>query len=59
MGLASIMRAGKPVRLDLTDKDHKRLEEHARKRGLSKASLSRMIILEWLDERDSEKKGAK
>ena len=59
MGLASFMRTGKPVRLDLTEKDHKRLDEHARKKGLSKASLSRMIILEWLDERDKEKKGAK
>jgi len=53
------MRAGKPVRLDLAEKDHKRLEDHARKRGLSKASLSRMIILEWLDARDKEKKEAK
>jgi len=51
------MRTGKPVRLDLGERDHKRLEEHARKRGLGKASLSRMIILEWLDERDKEKRG--
>jgi len=56
MGMASVMRTGKPVRLDLTERDHKRLEEYARKRGLGKASLSRMIILEWLDEKDKEKK---
>jgi hypothetical protein len=49
-------RTGAPVRLDLAEKDHERLERQAKRRGLNKASLSRMIILEWLDEQE---RGAK
>lgn len=39
------VRTGRPVRLDLTEKDHERLEKQAKKRGLNKASTARMIIL--------------
>ena len=49
-------RSGRPVRLDLTEKDHDRMERLAAKRGLSKASLARMVILAWLDEAE---RGAK
>jgi hypothetical protein len=42
----------KAVRLDLTVSDHARLDRQARKRGLTKASYSRMVILEKLDEED-------
>lgn len=45
-------KAARPVRLDLSDADHQRLERCARKRGLNKASYSRMVILEKLDEED-------
>jgi len=51
---AEPVRTGRPVRLDLTEKDHVRLEKQAKKRGLNKASTARMIILEWLDEEESE-----
>jgi hypothetical protein len=52
------VRTGRPVRLDLTEADHERLERHAKRRGLTKASTARMVILEWLDEQDA-KGGAK
>jgi hypothetical protein len=45
-------RSGRPVRLDLTEKDHDRMERHATRRGLSKASLARMVILAWLEEQE-------
>lgn len=47
--------ATKAVRLDLTATDHARLDRQARKRGLTKASYSRMIILEKLDEEEGAK----
>ncbi len=45
----------KAVRLDLTATDHARLDRQAKKRGLTKASYSRMIILEKLDEEEGGK----
>ncbi len=48
------VRTGRPVRLDLTEEDHARLEKQAKKRGLNKASTARMIILAWLDGEESE-----
>ena len=46
-------RSGRPVRLDLPEDDHERLEKCARKCGLNKASYARMAVLERLrtDER--------
>ena len=41
-------RTGRPVRLDLTEQDHKRVEAAAKKLGLSKASYARMVLLERL-----------
>jgi hypothetical protein len=43
------------VRLDLTATDHARLDRQAKKRGLTKASYSRMLILEKLDEEEGAK----
>jgi hypothetical protein len=48
------VRTGRAVRLDLTEADHERLARHATKRGLSKASTARMVVLEWLDEQDAK-----
>jgi hypothetical protein len=42
----------KPVRLDLTPKDHERLDRQARRRGLTMASFARMVILERLEAED-------
>ena len=39
-------RATRPVRLDLSEADHDRLEDQARKLGLSKSSYARMAVLE-------------
>jgi T5orf172 domain len=36
----------RPVRLDLAEADHNRLENQARKLGLSKSSYARMAVLE-------------
>jgi hypothetical protein len=41
-------RAGRPVRLDLSETDHQRLEQCARERGLNKAAYARMAVLERL-----------
>jgi hypothetical protein len=41
--------ATKPVRLELTLADHKRLADQARKRGLSNASYARMAVLERIE----------
>jgi hypothetical protein len=49
-------RAAKPVRLDLAAADHDRLEKQARRRGLTKASCVRMVILEWLEEQEGGSK---
>lgn len=45
------------IRLDLMPKDYERLDHQARKRGLNKASIARMIVLEWLDEQDAKEGG--
>jgi predicted DNA-binding protein len=37
--------ATKPIRLAITPEDHKRLDQCARQRGLTKASYVRMAIL--------------
>lgn len=41
-------RMGRPVRLDLSETDHERLERCAREKGLNKASYARMAVLERL-----------
>ena len=46
----------KAVRLDLTPTDHERLDRQARRRGLTKASCARMVILEWLEEQEEGSK---
>jgi hypothetical protein len=38
-------RTGKAVRLDLSAKDHERLERCSEERGLSKSSYARMAVL--------------
>jgi hypothetical protein len=45
---AQAVRTVRPVRLDLTDVDHERLEKAAREKGLNKASYARMAVLERL-----------
>jgi hypothetical protein len=49
-------RAGKAVRLDLSAKDHDRLDRTARAKGLSKASYARMAVLDRLQQ-DEETRG--
>lgn len=41
-------RVGKAVRLDLSPKDHDRLERASEERGLSKSSYARMAVLAFL-----------
>ena len=41
-------RTGKAVRLDLSAKDHDRLDRAAEGKGLSKASYARMAVLDRL-----------
>jgi hypothetical protein len=48
-------RTGKAVRLDLSPKDHDRLEKAAEERGLSKSSYARMAVLALL--KQDEDKG--
>ena len=43
---AQAVKIVRPVRLDLTDNDHERLERLARERGLNKASYARQAVLE-------------
>jgi hypothetical protein len=47
-------RAGIAVRLELRKEDFDRLEKQARKRGLTKASYSRMAVIERISA-DEEK----
>jgi hypothetical protein len=47
-------RTGKAVRLDLTPKDHKRLESVATTKGLTLASCARMAVLDWLKAMESD-----
>jgi hypothetical protein len=51
---ASQQRVGRPVRLDLTDEVHERLQRQADKLGLNKASYARMALMERL-QADEEK----
>jgi hypothetical protein len=46
MNTVQVEKAARPVRLDLADIDHKRLERCARERGLSKAAYARQAVLE-------------
>jgi hypothetical protein len=47
-------RVGRPVRLDLTEEIHERIETQATKLGLSKASYARQALMERL-RRDEER----
>jgi hypothetical protein len=47
-------RTGKAVRLDLSPKDHARLERASEERGLSKSSFARMAVLALLKEIEEE-----
>jgi hypothetical protein len=55
-------KAAKAVRLELPIADYQRLERHARKLGLNRASFARMAVLKAIGEADEEerrKAGAK
>jgi hypothetical protein len=54
---ATRKRSGKAVRLDLSPKDHDRLEQAAEARGLSKSSYARMAVLTLI--RQDEEGGAR
>ncbi len=41
-----VEKSARPVRLDLSETDHERLERCARERGLNKASYARQAVLE-------------
>jgi hypothetical protein len=43
-------RTAKAVRLDLTAKDHERLDRAATSKGLSKSAFARMAVLDRLKE---------
>jgi hypothetical protein len=51
---AVAIKQDKPIaiRLELKPAAYDRLDKQAQKRGLHKASLARMIILEWMDEQE-------
>lgn len=55
---ATRKRTGKAVRLDLSPKDHDRLEQASEARGLSKSSYARMAVLALIRQ-DEETKGSK
>jgi hypothetical protein len=44
--VAQAEKTARPVRLDLSESDHQRLERLARERGLNKASYARQAVLE-------------
>jgi very-short-patch-repair endonuclease len=46
MNAVQTEKAARPVRLDLSESDHQRLERLARERGLNKASYARQAVLE-------------
>jgi hypothetical protein len=46
MNAVQTEKAARPVRLDLSESDHERLERCARERGLNKASYARQAVLE-------------
>ena len=47
-------RSGKAVRLDLSPKDHDRLERAPEERGLSKSSYARMVVLALIKQDEEE-----
>jgi hypothetical protein len=49
-------RLAKAVRLDLTEKDHERLERVATEKGLNMASYARMAVLAQLRKDEEESK---
>lgn len=51
------VRSGRPVRLDLTEADHKRLERIARDIGLNKAAFARMALMERLTAEEAKRGG--
>ena len=46
MSAVQTEKSARPVRLDLAEADHDRLERLARERGLNKASYARQAVLE-------------
>jgi hypothetical protein len=48
------VKAAKAVRLELPLPDYQRLERHARKLGLNRASFARMAVLRMLDQADED-----
>jgi hypothetical protein len=50
-------RTGKAVRLDLSPKDHDRLDRAAERKGLSKASYARMAVLDRLEQEEELTRG--
>ncbi len=48
------VRSGRPVRLDLSEADHKRMERLATERGLSKASYALMAVLKQMKADEAE-----
>jgi hypothetical protein len=49
-------KSAKAVRLELPLSDYQRLERHARKLGLNRASFARMAVLRVLDQTDEEER---
>jgi hypothetical protein len=49
------IRAARPVRLDLSQGDHERLQALADERGLSKSSYARMAVLERMKADEAKK----
>jgi hypothetical protein len=54
MAAGRARRLAKPVRLDLSEKDHERLDRVATAKGLNMAAYSRMAILERLRKDEEE-----
>jgi hypothetical protein len=54
------VKTAKAVRLELPLSDYQRLEWHARKLGLNRASFARMAVLRTMDqaEEEEQRKGA-
>lgn len=50
----AVKRSGKPVRLDLSEPDKRRLERVAKFKGLNMASYSRMVVLDRLRRDEDE-----
>jgi hypothetical protein len=50
------VKAAKAVRLELPLSDYQRLERHARKLGLNRASFARMAVLRMIDQADEDER---